>query len=143
MNAKQAYLLWVKENDPFVYKIALERYKAQRQQGLGTTQPQPESEGFFKSMIDTVKNVVPAVMGYKQQKKIMDLQIERAKQGKPPINAGEYAPVVKVDAAISPESEQAAKRIAHETLQRGIGSMKPWLLGGAAVMALLFFKMRR
>lgn len=142
MNAQQAYIEWVKQNDPFVYQIALERYKL-KQQGLGSTAPQPTTGGFFSSLIDTVKNVIPAVLSYKQQSKVMNMQIERAKNNLPPIDASAYAPVVKVEAAITPESEAAAKRIAMETVRNGIGDMKPWLFGGMAVMAFLFYKSRR
>lgn len=136
MNSKQAFIEWVKNNDPFIYNLAVGRYKA-KQSGLSGT------ADFFSSLTDTIKNVVPAVMNYRQQNKIMDVQIQRAKQGLPPLETSQYAPVIKVETAITPESEAAAKRIGVDLVKQGVGDMKPIFFGGLALMAFLFYKNRR
>lgn len=143
MNRAQIELLhWVKENDPFIFNLAKERYKLQTQ-GMGTVAPTDTKSGFFSSFIDTVKNIVPAVIGYKQQKKIMDLQIERARTGQPPLDASAYAPVMRVEAAVSPEGEASARRIAIDTVRSGIGDMKPYLIGGLGLLAVFLLTKKR
>lgn len=139
--AKIRFLNWLEDNDPFAYKVVMERYKLKKGQNLNGVMDNVGD--IFNSAVDTVKNVLPSVMNYKQQKKIMDIQIERAKRGEAPIDAEQYTPPVGVEVGVSAEGEEAAKRIASDTLRQGIGDMKPYFFGGLAIALFLLMKNRR
>jgi len=87
MNSKKQFLNWLKRNDPFLYLTAEKVYsnKSQTLSGWDIT-------GFFNSAISTIKNVTPDILKYRQQKKLLDLQINRARNDLPPLDTKQYIP---------------------------------------------------
>lgn len=136
MNSKQAFIQWIKKNDPFLYKIAETRYKLQNPGMSGIAD-------FFTSLVSTVKDVAPAVINMAAQRKVINLQIERAKQGLPPLDTAQYSPTIKVSPELTPETEAAAQRVAIETVKQGIGEMKIPLLAIAGLLGAFLFMSRR
>lgn len=94
--------------------------------------------GVFNNIVTTVKDAVPAYLSAKQQKEIMDMQLERAKQGLPPADISNYTPSIKVEPNINPETEKAITRVASETLTTGFKKLLPWGIG--LIGGLLFFR---
>lgn len=140
--AKKQFIKWVKDNDPFLFEIAKKRYQIEQGQNLNGLMD--TVTGIFNSVADTVKNVAPSIIQFKSQKKILDLQLERAKQGLPPIDAAAYTPTVKVAAEITPENEAAAKRIAVETAKTAAQGMQKYMLMGiAGVLVYVLARGRR
>lgn len=57
------------------------------------------------------KEAVPAYLAYDAQKDIMDLNMERAKSGLPPIDPGVVAPQVKVNVDLPPEARSLIEQM--------------------------------
>lgn len=77
-----------------------------------------------ESWIDALERILPAVVSTWQQKEIMQVQVERAKQGLPPLDASQLAAGVNV--GLSPE------------VQRMV-----WIGGGALLLALVYVATQR
>lgn len=140
--AQKQFVMWVKDNDPFLFAIAQKRMRIANGENLGGFLD--AATGIFENVVDTVKNVAPSLIQYRSQKKILDLQLERARQNLPPLDAAAYTPTVKVQAELTPENERAAQRIAINTAKEGIqGMQKYFFLGAAGVLAYVLLRGRR
>lgn len=49
-----------------------------------------------ESWVDTLGRLLPVIASTYQQKQLLDVQVERARNGLPPLNASQYAPGVAV-----------------------------------------------
>lgn len=142
--AKRQFAIWVKRNDPFLYKIAEKRYAMLKRKnsslsGVGDFL----NKDFFGTLADTIKTVAPSIFQIQSQKKILDVQLERAKQGLPPLQAADYSPTIKVAAEITPEMEAAASRVAVQSVREAMPSMERWFFVAIGVGAYLMLKKRR
>lgn len=85
-----------------------------------------EKPSWWQNLIQTA---VPAYLQYKQQREFQKLNIERARQGLPPISVEEYRamtpPAATVEVGMSPQTRNML------------------LLGGLGLGALLLFTMKR
>jgi hypothetical protein len=73
-----------------------------------STETAQSSNGFFdwaKEVVSVAKEVVPAYLAYDAQKDIMDLNMERARNGQEPIDPGVVAPQVRVIHDLPPETQ--------------------------------------
>jgi len=77
-----------------------------------------------ESWTDTLQRLLPILATTYQQKQLLDVQVERARNGQPPLDASMYAPGVQV--GLSADTTK--------TLM---------MLGGAALLALVFLSRRR
>lgn len=68
-----------------------------------TTTTTSDGESWYTGVLEFAKEAIPAYLAYDAQKDIMDMNIERAKQGLPPIDPGMTAPQVKVIHQLPPE----------------------------------------
>lgn len=138
MNSKKEFARWVKQNDPFLYQVAVERYKMETGEsglaGIGD---------FFNSVINTVKEVAPSIVNLQSQKKILDIQLKRAEQNLPPLDTTQYSPVVRIAPEITPETQRAAQEIATQTMTGGIKQLMPVLLIGGGLLAFMILKKGR
>lgn len=134
MNAQKQFVEWVKHNDPFLYQVALERYKLTQQMG--------GFADFFSQLTNTVKEVAPTLINLQSQKKILDVQVKRAEQNLPPLDTTQYSPVIRVAPEITPATEQAAKNIAVESLKGGFKSLAMPLMIGGGLLAFLMLRRR-
>lgn len=73
--------------------------------GTSTTTTTTTSDGgaWYSDVLSFAKEAIPAYLAYDAQKDIMDMNIERAKQGLPPVDPGMTAPQVKVIHQLPPE----------------------------------------
>jgi len=140
MSNAKLHIDWFKHNEPFIYRVAMKRLQLKNNTGLaGVNQLGAIDWGSVLSSIgSTVKSVAtdvaPQYLQYKQQKKIMDMQLDRAKKGLPPANVDDYTPAIKISPQITPESEAAITRVAVQTSESAAKKMLPWLLiGGLGV----------
>lgn len=144
-----AFAKWLQRNDPFLFDIAKKRVEIQKSgtiNGLGFLTDINWGD-LAKSAVETVKNIAPSLVQYKAQSKLLKTQLKRAETGLPPLNAAEYAPVLKVEPSLSPETEAAAARIATQSVNSAFsnfGQMLPMLaIGGAAIYFMTRPKGRR
>jgi hypothetical protein len=137
----EQHIDWFRRNEPFLFRVA------QYVHSLNSNQLGFDWGGLFTSIATTVKDVAPAVAQVYTQKKVIDAQLARAKAGLPPLETSQISPTVKVEAALSPESEAAAKQIALDATRQGVldftSQMKPIFFGALALGAFFLLSKRR
>lgn len=99
-----------------------------------TTTTTEENGAWYSEIFKFAKEAVPAYLAYDAQKDIMDMNIERAKQGLPPIDPGLTAPQVRVVHDFPPVVQQEIKSWKDSAVKIGI-----WAALGLAA----FFVVRR
>lgn len=100
--------------------------------GSTTTQDTP----WWESAIDATKSIGTAVLQYKTQQDLIDLQMKRIEDGKPPIDTALISPTVRVQADLPP-AIQADIRDMKRTAIFAVGGI------ALAVMAFLMFRKKR
>lgn len=76
-----------------------------------------------ESWIDSLTRLLPVIAATYQQREILQIQLERARNGLPPINANEFAAGVQV--GVTPDLQ------------------KMLLIGGVALVAVIWFASKR
>ncbi len=72
--------------------------------GVPTTTTTDTDKPWYTDILDFAKEAVPAYLAYDAQKDLMDLNMERARQGLPPIDPGLTAPQVTLQHQLPPET---------------------------------------
>ena len=142
MQAKIEFVKWLRDNDPFLFNVAVKRHQMLTQNvgGLGFSFSDLNFADIATTITDTVKSVAPALVQYKAQSKILKMQLDRARQGLPPADVETYTPVIKTEVSASPEMERAATRVAQESIRTGFGEfskLMPLIIIGGLGFALL------
>lgn len=142
------YIDWMKHNEPVIYNLAVKRHalKNGQQAIFGLSEYVPLSAidfgSFFSTLSETVTKAVPSLIALKSQKDILAAQLARAKQNLPPLNVADYAPIIKVNADVTPETEAALTRVATQTTGNIFGQYGVYIFGGAAAL-IYFLKMKK
>lgn len=107
--------------------------------GLAQAEGETDERKWWEKITDAASEVLPKYLQYKTQSDILEVQLDRAREGLPPLQAGEYAPSVQV--GLDPET---VDRIADEAQRRAAGaagglmrSPLTWILAGSAAFFLL------
>ncbi len=92
---------WLRARHPNIYSAAISRTYSARGNSLSglaadTVAPAGDTGSFLNNVTDILKSVLPAVAGVYTAKQLIDINIERAKQGQPPIEQSAIAPQVNV-----------------------------------------------
>ena len=138
--AKRLYIKWMKDNEPFLYRVGIKKAQL-KNQSLSGTMGAINWSGIFTNIGETVKQLAPAALQYKQQRKLLDVQVKRAEQGLPPLDVQDYAPAVRIEPQINEETEQAITRVAQQSVKTGAKQLMVPLAIGAAL--LVFVAVRR
>ena len=135
--AKKQFLTWLKNNEPFVYRVARRRGELINPQlnGMGAI----DWGNLFSQATETIKNLAPAYLQTKQQKQIMDMQMKRAEQGLPPANIIDYTPAIKIEPSITPDTQRAITEVAKDTITSSISKLA---IPAAIIGAVLLLKKR-
>lgn len=142
MIAGSRFLEWVKGEHPSLYAAAQRRVsvgtppKRGTFAGLGADAKADSKAGDamatagpLERFVNTVTALAPQYLQYRAQQELLDVQLDRARQGLPPLRPTDYAPAVQLSVDPSMYSPQ-------------LEALKPWLLyGGIAVAGLFLFKM--
>ena len=106
--AYRSFIDWLKQRQPDVYAgVAYTRPDLVSPEMifesggfLGDVEESAEStfdaQSVFDKSIDALQKLLPSYYQYSAQKQLIDLNIERAKQGMAPVDSGSLAPTVKV-----------------------------------------------
>lgn len=126
---------WLKRTHPAIYAKAINAATAQEAvQGLGETAP---SGSFWQKFSDAAMGLGTTYLALKNQRDAMKINLERAQQGMPPIDAGSTAPVVRTQVQIDPVTADKLASTAGE------GINKTLLLAGVAIAAFLYLGKKR
>lgn len=139
--ANAEFVAWLQEAYPEIVAAMVEALESDDviragDGGLGAA----EGDGFMSRLVEMTETVLPAYLQYQQQSDILDVQLDRARQGLPPLRVDAYAPSMQIAL-----DRQTVTRFADEASLRArefARSPLPWILG-AGVLATLFFMSRR
>lgn len=129
--SQAAFIKWMKRNNPRLYRAALMRMK---NNGSRMGAWYDGAGDWFSGLTKSITDLAPKYLQYKQQKKVMKMQIKRAEQGLPPANVADYAPVIKTRIDLAPETRR-------ELIDAGRKSVKDmlWPIGlGIAGLGTLY-----
>ncbi len=144
--ANRALLQWIEQS----YGPELAELVAVRAQQLAARNAVPanglgqaeddEPAGWFERITDAVTEIAPKYLEYRQQAEILDVQLDRAREGLPPLRTDEYAPSVQL--GLDPET---VERIADEAARRAAGAgqalmQSPALWIGAGVLGFMMLR---
>lgn len=138
----KSHMLWLKSQHPKLYAAAQRRIgqgSGATFSGLGATIADKEAAkaiatttadkpGLFERFAQTITSLAPQYLQYRAQQDLLDVQLDRARQGLPPLRPQDYAPAVQL--SVDPSMYSPA-----------LESIKPWLLPiGLGVVGLVLFK---
>lgn len=138
---KRLFMQWMEENFPETYGAALieatDRTNAVNAFGLGAhavTKPiaAPPQKSWWNNFTTAIGDVGGKFLQYKSQQKVLRLQLQRAKQGLPPLDMSRLAPVIKVQPELSPEMVDDVKKY-----------MVPAAIGLGAVLLIVLMGRRK
>jgi len=96
-----------------------------------------QEKSLWQKLLDGAVTIGTGLVGLKQQEKLLELNIERAKQGLPPLDTGAVAPVIKTEVAIDPATAAALASNVGASLNKNM-----LMLAGVALV-VMFFVMRK
>ena len=146
--AQNQFLIWLKNNHPRLFAAVQRKVKAGQLAGLGATASSTSTSSggtnLWGQITGAISNLGTAYLTYTTQQKVLDTQLQRAKQGLPPLNASQLQmPANQVQVGVS---SQTGQQIASGLTQ----GMKAYALplgiaavGLVAVMAMGKGKRRR
>lgn len=132
IRSRRQFLNWIKDWAPQLYVVA--KRKADQEDAQDNTLG--SLTGWFDTFTDSLTKVGGQYLQLRTQKDILDAQMERMKQGLPPLQTSEYAPTV----AVKPDA--GTTREITGAIGAGFGSMLPWIAGGIGLMFLMGRKRR-
>lgn len=118
---QQQFVNWLRVNEPIVFQSA----KNAANNAVGLSAADTAEGNWWDSFVGAAKQLVPVIVQAKSQKKILDVQLRRAQQGLPPLDAGQIAPTVRVQAGLTP----SMKKILIPSLAIGAGLLFYFMMG--------------
>jgi len=99
--SQQEFLRWVSKEYPALSEQLKNRIDGDL--ALAASDATQKPKGIWDSIVSGIKDLAPQYLQFKNQKKIMSMQLKRAEQGLPPLNVEQLAPTVRVQAGLSPD----------------------------------------
>lgn len=143
------FAAWLKETHPQIYKraakaadIAVANHteaNANALNGLGIVvgeqvgPPAPEKSGWFSTFLKSAAGLGTTYLTLKNQQDQMDLNIQRAQMGQPPLNIAQQ-PIFTTQVQLPPETVNKI------TASAGMQINKMLLFGGVALAAFLLLR---
>lgn len=124
--AAEKFLAWVSAMHPKLFDAALKRANARASSTLGQVDAKAASEpGPLDRLLTTIQTLAPVYLQAKAQKELLDVQMDRARQGLPPLDPRQYAPAVNL--SVDPN------------LMTDVGErMRPLLIYGGIALGAVF-----
>lgn len=125
--AAKKFLEWVKATHPRLYAAAEKKAGVTNGGGgLAAVETKTkDSGGALDRLLTTITSIAPQYLSYRAQQDVLDVQLDRMRQGLPPLSATQYAPGVQVSVDPSMYAPQ-------------FEALKPWLLYGGLALAGVF-----
>lgn len=99
--SQQQFVKWLSKEYPAMSEQLKNRIDGDL--ALAASDATQKPTGIWDSIVGGIKDLAPQYLQFKNQKKIMEMQLKRAKQGLPPLNVEQLAPTVRVQAGLSPD----------------------------------------
>lgn len=131
--ARILFMDWLKTDQPEIYADLVRKLETGE---VGATTAQTTAtatQPLWQRIVSGLSTLTATVAGAQAQKRILDLNIQRASQGLPPVDAASMAPVVRTEVAITPEMAADLRA----------GASKALIYGGIAAAGLLLFSLMR
>ena len=121
-NAVLQFALWLKKRYPKIYSASISKGGLS---GLGDTAPTDTTTAaattsWLDTISNTLKSIIPAASAAYIAKQTIDVNIQRAKAGLPPIDSGALAPQVNVSL---PPAQVAQLTSAGKYALYGVGAL--------------------
>lgn len=121
-NAILQFAMWLRKRYPKIYHASISRGGLS---GLGDTAPTDTTTpaattSWLDTISNTIKSIIPAASAAYIAKQTIDVNIERAKAGLPPIDSGSLAPQVNVSL---PPAQMAQLTSAGKYALYGVGAL--------------------
>lgn len=123
---------WLKNTHPDIFRraVTVAENSTATLEGLG----EEPKESFWSKFTKAAAGLGTTYLALKNQRDVMKINLERAQQGQPPIDAATSAPVVRTQVDMSPELTNRLVSTA------GAGINRTLLLAGAAILAFMLFR---
>ena len=137
--AQLQFLTWVRNRYPELYAAAIAKAEGNKNAQLGLVAPETEvpTESFWSKVGGALTGLGTTYLTLKNQRDAMKLNLARAEQGLPPVDAGVTAPVVRTEIDLPPDV------VSKMTQSAGMQVNKMLLFGGAAIIAIMLFMNRK
>lgn len=126
--ARIQFVDWLKTMNPEIYSALVSQLESGT---VGATSPTTATTPLWQRIVSGLSTLTATVAGARAQRDILNLNIQRAEQGLPPVDAASMAPVVRTEVAITPEMAADLRQ----------GANKALMYGGIAVAALFLWKL--
>lgn len=140
---QQRFVQMIRKTHPRLYAIAKARVgEPPTGAGLGQITKNGTTEtasSWFSRLTDTLTTLAPTYLQYKSQKELLEIQLQRAQEGLPPLETSQYAPAVQIGL----DPEQTREAIAAAGAQAGEFLRQPMVLAAGAGLLLLVMMRRR
>lgn len=154
---RQNFVNWVQKDNPELLRkiavrisgpgrwrtIAAPGGRVVQMKGLGAavipivTTTKESTPSIWETIWSGAQKLIPTLIGAKQQRDLYNLNLERAKKGLNPLDAGAIAPVIKTQFEIGPETRQELMTGAGMQLEK---YMIPLGIGALAIAAMFVMK---
>ena len=137
VQARVQFADWLKSAHPEIYQRAL-KIASEGEQLSGLGQNGEPKQSFWDRFSEAATKLGTTYLTLKNQRDAMELNMQRAKQGLPPLDPATTAPVVRTQVDVSPQLAQKLTDTAGEGMNRMM------LLGVAAIAAaFVIFGLKR
>lgn len=135
--ARVQFADWLKKTHPEIFKRAVKIAESGNQLGLMGPPANGGGNGFWSKFSKAAAGLGTTYLALKNQRDMMKLNLERARQGQPPIDPATAAPVVRTQVDVSPELTERLVAGA------GRGLNTTLLFAGAAVLLVVLMMGRK
>lgn len=142
--ARMQFVTWLKNTHPELYAEAVKRTEAWREKMAaasgrpatieGLNETTGESQSWWEKLTETVTTLGTSYLSYKNQQDAIEINLERAQQGLPPIDMSQSAPVVRTQIDVTPEIAERLRQTSGEVMKKTL------LIAGAGLAAVLLLR---
>lgn len=133
MNEEQReFMNWLLENYPETYTATM--LEVGGSGGLQAAHTKPDSGGgWWNKIVSAVETIAPKLIQAKAQRSILKTQLQRARQGLPPLDTRNLSPVIRIQPELPYGTASAIKRYVLPGLA----------IGGGLLILLMFINKRK
>lgn len=123
--AARKFLDWIRASHPKLYADAVRRQSGKTLGAVEAKAADSTGDGPLDRILSTIQTLAPTYLQARAQKELLDVQLDRMRQGLAPLSATQYMPGVQLSVDPSMYAPQ-------------FETMKPWLIYGGLGLAALY-----